>query len=76
MSNTVLISIVLVAIVAALIYKVKSWKEFEYKCPKCDHKFAQTIGWDLFPIQFYGIKLVKCPKCGKWSWINLRVKNS
>ena len=41
-----------------------------YKCPKCEH--AYSVGfwkWLLTPKLFDIWRWVKCPACGKRSWI-------
>lgn len=48
---------------------------FAYKCKKCKHKFAISMGLDLISPHGINWQYLKCPKCHKWSKAEIIKRN-
>ncbi|MHB8127312.1 MAG: FmdB family zinc ribbon protein [Desulfitobacteriaceae bacterium] len=66
----------LVVIVFAYAIQNLKRKYFDYQCGKCGGIFNQKVREAVFSLQIMGIKFVKCPKCGKRSWVKLVLKEN
>ena len=39
-----------------------------YECQHCHHKYVPSYSSVLWTMHFGRTRLLKCPKCGKWTW--------
>ena len=60
-------------IAAALVVglSVQGWiaRNFEYKCPNCGNRFSLSLFAGALSPHAMGRKWVRCPRCGKRSWV-------
>lgn len=43
---------------------------YDYQCGNCGATFSPTaLSLSLAPHRFGGSKYMRCPRCGRWSWV-------
>lgn len=45
-----------------------------YECQHCHHKYVPSYSSVLWAMHFGRTRLLKCPKCGKWTWNKKTIK--
>jgi rRNA maturation endonuclease Nob1 len=65
-------NIIILAVGVAFAYIMQGLrlKKFEYQCRNCNEKFNLPTWKAVIAPPSMNSKLVKCPKCGKWTWAN------
>jgi DNA-directed RNA polymerase subunit RPC12/RpoP len=61
--------VVPVVIVLGTLWQRQLSKNFDYQCAKCGARFSPSaVAAALAPHRFGGLKLLRCPSCGRTSW--------
>ena len=70
----------LVFIAAALIVglSIQGWiaRHFEYECNNCGNRFSLSLLAGVLAPHAMGKKWVRCPRCGRRSWVYPVPRNS
>ncbi len=63
----IIVSIILFIIPCIIALKFKAETGY-YECKKCQHMFVPNYKESILLMQTPTKRLLKCPKCGKWTW--------
>jgi DNA-directed RNA polymerase subunit RPC12/RpoP len=58
-----------VVIVLGALFQRQLSKNFDYQCASCGARFSPSaLAASVAPHRFGGLKLLRCPSCGKITW--------
>ncbi|HUJ54867.1 MAG TPA: zinc ribbon domain-containing protein [Gaiellaceae bacterium] len=66
-----------VLVVVAVLVLTTLWQRrlsqgYDYQCGRCGHRFSPSpLAAALAPHRFGGLKLLKCPECGAFTWASV-----
>jgi DNA-directed RNA polymerase subunit RPC12/RpoP len=72
MMPTGLIPVVVIAVGLSIQFLVQRslLTRYDYQCGNCGTTFSPTaLSVTLAPHRFGGSKFMRCPQCGRWSWV-------
>jgi uncharacterized protein with PIN domain len=69
-------NIIIIAVAVAFAYIMQGMRlnKFEYQCKNCNETFKLPMWKAILAPPSMSSKLVKCPKCGKWTWANTTIQ--